>query len=598
MTPRPSSVAPRWRAVLAGGTALTLAVGVLAGCGAGDSADTVSREAGTSTKTLVMLGDSYMSGEAGRIASNLYVKKAQKERDVDEEVGGVTVGGFDVYDQKQDADVPATPYCHRTTSAPGFIGNGWTTINLACSGAETVSNTFTLKDGKTSAWKPGIDYGKNLNGDIGQARMLEQIATDTPVDAVALSIGGNNFNFSGLISFCVEKYILSQNCSEKEWAKSLISDAKAKEVQEAIEAALFNVQRAMFTADVAYREKPWKLVYQLPPLPMSSHDQNAFGESLNERSDGGCYFRDKDLDWFGDTAAKVIRNTMVKAVSNFYSSGKKKGAWTLTVIDDSNAFDQRRLCDKTTDRKTTTVSPGIQNPPDWEKVGKNAEWISEIKLWDQIFNVPNRLHLATEPMHPTYWGQRALASCMRLAIEDTRTDQVLYCERGDGTLRGDGTPAMKIAKADTPYTQLPGLDQVGLPEIFGEGRHELDHLQYRAAGSATVQSWAITKTTITKDVGGADEIGRPRALIATLEVTGVNRMASQMKVTTQGFLTKSAGGANEREGKYGQRRYIDGSTKIVGGGVECSGRSEFMMVGRELRYLRVEPNTGCEVLAW
>ena len=69
--------------------------------------------------------------------------------------------------------------------------------------------------------------------------MLEAIAGERNAAAVALSIGGNNFNFSGLMAFCAKKYLLSQDCSKKDWARNLISDAKATEVQAEIEAALF-----------------------------------------------------------------------------------------------------------------------------------------------------------------------------------------------------------------------------------------------------------------------------------------------------------------------------------------------------------------------
>lgn len=557
----------------------------------------VARKAGSESKVLVQMGDSYMSGEAGRIASNQYVKKAASEDESDETIGGVTVGGFDVYDASQQ-DGPQTPWCHRTTSAPGFIGGGWTTINLACSGAETVSDQAPHRDGTTQTWKPGIDYGKSLSGDFGQARMLEAIAGERDVAAVALSIGGNNFNFSGLVAFCAKKYLLSQDCSKKDWARNLISDAKATEVQAEIEAALFNVQRAMFTADVANRDKRWKLVYQLPPLPMSRHADNQFVEALGNRTAGGCPFRDDDLDWFAGDAARTIRTTMVKAVQNFYSSGKKKGNWTLTILDDGNAFAGRRLCDRNTDRTTTSASPGVVSPPDWNKAGKDSEWISEVILWDQLFDVDDKLHKVTEPMHPTYWGQRALAGCMRLAIDDSRTDQVLYCERGDGSVRADGTPEMKIVKADTPYRQQPGVDVVGLTEIFGEGRSGLQHLQFRPAGGTAVTSWATTGTTISKDVGDADEVGKPRSLIAEVQLQSNTGAPTTMKLVTTGRLTASHGGGNPRVGKYGQRRYIDGSTKITASGIDCSGRSEFMMVGSQLRYLRVEPNTGCEVQAW
>ena len=75
-------------------------------------------------------------------------------------------------------------------------------INLACSGAKTSS--FTEEE----TFKPGIDF-YNSGGNRGQALMLEEYARAHNVKMVALSIGGNNFNFASIVQDCIEDWLTS-----------------------------------------------------------------------------------------------------------------------------------------------------------------------------------------------------------------------------------------------------------------------------------------------------------------------------------------------------------------------------------------------------
>ena len=72
-------------------------------------------------------------------------------------------------------------------------------MNLACSGAKTSSFTEGL-------FKPGLDF-YNSGGNEGQALMLQHFAAAHNVKLVAISIGGNNFNFAGIVQNCVEDFL-------------------------------------------------------------------------------------------------------------------------------------------------------------------------------------------------------------------------------------------------------------------------------------------------------------------------------------------------------------------------------------------------------
>ena len=75
-------------------------------------------------------------------------------------------------------------------------------MNLACSGAKTSS----FSEGGT--FKPGLDF-YNSGGNEGQALMLQHFAAAHNVKLVAVSIGGNNFNFAGIVQDCVEDFLLT-----------------------------------------------------------------------------------------------------------------------------------------------------------------------------------------------------------------------------------------------------------------------------------------------------------------------------------------------------------------------------------------------------
>ena len=137
------------------------------------------------------LGDSYISGEAGRWAGN-----------TNNSSSNIDALGSTAYDDNAAGNGELISGCHRSKAAEVYIGAGVNGENLACSGAKT--STFT----EGSTFKPGIDF-YNSGGKEGQALMLQHFAATHNVKLVALSIGGNNFNFAGIVQTCVEDWLLS-----------------------------------------------------------------------------------------------------------------------------------------------------------------------------------------------------------------------------------------------------------------------------------------------------------------------------------------------------------------------------------------------------
>ena len=108
---------------------------------------------------------------------------------------------------------PAPP--SRSTAATAarpprsYVGGGVSGLNLACSGAKT--STFTDSDGY---FKPGLDFYDDGAGHHGQAKMLQQFAATHNVKMVAVSIGGNDFNFGSIVQQCVTDFLTSPTWCE------------------------------------------------------------------------------------------------------------------------------------------------------------------------------------------------------------------------------------------------------------------------------------------------------------------------------------------------------------------------------------------------
>src|SRR4051794_26100469 len=174
--------------------ALLLALGVAAVLPAAASAQ-------TPPPTVVAVGDSAISGEAGRWAGN--TNGASSRTDA---LGPTAYNDI--------AGAESTPGCHRSKSAEVHIGGGYVSKNLACSGARTYTHF-----GDDGAFKPGIDF-YNSGGYKGQAQALEDYASGNPnIKAVVVLIGANDYGFADIVQACVTDWLTSPS-----WWKNYCQD--------------------------------------------------------------------------------------------------------------------------------------------------------------------------------------------------------------------------------------------------------------------------------------------------------------------------------------------------------------------------------------
>jgi hypothetical protein len=335
---------------------------------------------------VVVLGDSYASGEAGRWAGSSDVSTSYAD----------ALGPTAYFDNAAHT-AEKIPGCHRSRSDEAYLGRGVQGVDLACSGAET--STHTNSDGD---FKPGLDFFHDAAGDIGQARALRRFASSHSVKMVVVSIGGNNFDFGSVVEQCLIDFLTSPV-----WAKNLCSDDSSvvarfdrhhrAVVRAQISHALVRVRQAM--RDAGYRDRSWTLVVQTYPSPIPSGQGFRYPETgFTRQSVGGCGFWNADAHWANTTALPAINHTVRAALAK----ARIKGAKVLNV---AHAFDGRRLCESGVG---LYEEEGLTS---WTQRGavNKTEWVNQIRT----VSAAGSPYSVQESLHPNYWGQLALRHCLR-----------------------------------------------------------------------------------------------------------------------------------------------------------------------------------------
>lgn len=372
---------------------------------------------------VVSLGDSYISGEAGRWAGN--------------ESGGTSnidaLGRAAYWDA---GDVEAIERCHRSKSAAIHIGVV-RSLNLACSGA--VTRTKVTSDGY---FKPGIDFYEE-GSRKGQALMLQEFAAEHNVKMVALSISGNDFKFAPIFEACVKAYLVpirTPHCKDDATVQAYLSESAQRTVRGDTTTAILNVAKAMENA--GYEDSEWTLVLQLYPQPLPTSANMRYRESGYSRQyDGGCGLRDGDLDWAVGSVLPMINRTYRGAATDAQA---QRPTLQVVVMDTSRAFSGRELCSTSVSR--VDAKGGVRNWQDQGSVDR-SEWVMEINI------INARDTYAQESLHPNYWGQLALRNCYR-QVWNGGNVQGGACERvAGGGVTADCEPRMDLVatgRAATP----------------------------------------------------------------------------------------------------------------------------------------------------
>ena len=344
---------------------------------------------GVGTPSAVSVGDSAISGEAGRWAGNTNGSPSNVD----------ALGPTAYYDA---GSAEANHGCHRSKASEIgiFPVSANASANLACSGARTYTQPFS----SGSDFKPGLDFYDDGAGHIGQARALQQYAANHNVKMVVALIGANDYGFADIVQQCVLDWLTSPSwwknyCHDDSSMTSKFTAANVAAITTRVANAFLNLRTAMRNA--GYADSSWKLLAQTysSPLPRGAqirYSQNGF----TRQNIGGCGVWNADADWANDTVVTTLNGTVRNAAA-------ATGMANIALFDAQNALVGHRLCENT---DGLLEEQGLAS---WHSPGAadRSEWVSQIRTTTTLFG-PYQLQ---EDAHPSYWGQLALRNCLRQA---------------------------------------------------------------------------------------------------------------------------------------------------------------------------------------
>jgi hypothetical protein len=371
---------------------------------------------GVGTPTIVAVGDSYISGEAGRWAGN-----ASSESYVD------ALGPTAYYDNPSNTGETISG-CHRSKSNESSIGGGMLGKDLACSGAATATQPYS----SGNDFKPGLDFYDDGAGHQGQAKMLQSYAATHNVKLVGISIGGNDYNFAGIVQDCVEDFLYSPSwapdyCKDDSVVTSEMTSSSVAAKTAAIKNAILNIKQAMTNA--GYSTAQYTLLVQDYPSPIPNGSGFRYSQSgYTRQSTGGCGFWNADADYANATILPTIDNSVMNAAA-------QTGLTNVKTMELRSAFNGRRLCENTVNRVDATSYSSWSAPGALDHI----EWFQGIRTVTTSYSD----YYVQESLHPDYLAQLALRNCIRQAYNGG-TPRGGTCALSSTGTNANGEPNMTL----------------------------------------------------------------------------------------------------------------------------------------------------------
>ena len=348
----------KWKTVIAGAA---VGIGVLA-----PSAQATPQSGETA---IVTLGDSFISGEAGRWQGNSIVSTTDRAG-TDRAWTGT---GYDPSRIYGDTDASG---CHRSdvaevNSATVDVARE---VNLACSGAVT-ANIFRPSQG-----------GQGQNGEPSQGLKLRYVAQVLNAKVVVLSIGGNDLGFADIIRACAQAYAARTGpCNP---SQQQVVNGRKQAAFAGVAKAIREIRAIM--VESGYTRSDYRLIVQSYGSPVPRASENRYPELGADRGTvGGCPFYDADLDWARDSLVNQIADGIL-FTSAFEGT---------EFLELRNQLQGREVC------STSASQATLAQPPS----GTTSEWARFLTL-----------NLAQgeiqETLHPNAYGQQALGRCLTLAV--------------------------------------------------------------------------------------------------------------------------------------------------------------------------------------
>jgi hypothetical protein len=370
---------------------------------------------GVGTPSIASVGDSAISGEAGRWAGN-----TNNSPSLTDALGSTAYA--------DNGSSEAIAGCHRSKASMIGIGGGVNSVNLACSGARTATQPFS----SGSDYKPGLDFYDDGAGHIGQAKALQQYASTHNVKMVVALIGANDYGFADIVQTCVLNWYLSPSwwpnyCYDDSSISSRFTAANQAAITAKVAGAYQNLRTAMRGA--GYADDAWTLVAQTYSAPIPRGSGFRYSQSgYTRQTVGGCGIWNRDADWSNDTVVPALNNSIRNGAA-------QSGLGNVRIVEAAGALNGRRLCETGVG---LLEEKGVAN---WTSPGAvdKTEWVQQVRTSSTLFG-PYQLQ---EDIHPSYWGQKALRNCIRQAYNNG-SPRGGTCTRSANGLNAQGEPNMAL----------------------------------------------------------------------------------------------------------------------------------------------------------
>lgn len=323
--------------------------------------------------SIVTLGDSFISGEAGRWQGNSIVSTGDR-------AGTDRAWTGTGYDPSRVYGATAANGCHRSdvaevNNAVVFVHRK---VNLACSGAVT-ANIFRPSNG-----------GQAQNGEPSQGLKLRFVAQVTNVKFVVLSIGGNDLGFADIIRQCTQAYAARTGpCNPSQQA---VVNSRKPAAFAGVAKAIDEIRAVM--AESGYSRSNYRLILQSYGSPVPRASEARYAELGADRGTvGGCPFYDADLNWARDSLVNQIANGLRYVAA---ASG-------VEFLDLRDSLQGREVC-ATASRQATLTQPPSASTSEW------ARFLTLNLAQGEV----------QETLHPNAYGQKALGRCLTLAVNGGR----------------------------------------------------------------------------------------------------------------------------------------------------------------------------------
>jgi hypothetical protein len=328
---------------------------------------------GSSTTAIVSLGDSFISGEAGRWNGNSLNMFGTRDG-TDRAASCFLI--FCSYDATRVYGSSYSNGCHRsdvaTIKSAAISVNQ--KINIACSGAQS-----------QHIWRAS-QGGQVFKGEAPQSDQLLTIAQQKNVKLVVLTIMANDVGFADHVINCTVSWILGLGpCNAAEQASI---QAQLPAAMNGLRKSIDEVRATMTAA--GYSSSQWKFVLAgySSPVPAAA---NVRYSGDDRWWDGGCPFYNADFDWAKNVATPTIVDAMRQVAA-------EKG---VQFLDVRNALNGHESCHTS----SQLVGSSGPNPV-------TAEWVRWV-------NTGCCQGDAQESMHPNAYGQRAIGKCVQLMYAKT-----------------------------------------------------------------------------------------------------------------------------------------------------------------------------------